>query len=123
MAHETALFDYTAEAGGDLSSDQFKFMVVAADGQVDLAGDGVVTDGVLQNEPSAAGRAASLRLLGVSKVHCGAAVTRGDLIASDATGRAVTAASGDYIQGRARETSAAAAEIITATLFQAGRVA
>lgn len=94
------------EAGGDLSSSQYFFVSVAADGQVDVTGDGAIADGVLQNDPAAAGRAASVCISGVSLVECGGTVTRGGAVASDAAGKAVDAASGDIILGTALETGA-----------------
>lgn len=94
----------TLEAGSDLSSSQFFFVSVSADGQIDATGDGLHADGVLQNDPDAAGDAAEVAIGGIVKVICGGAVTRGGAVASDASGEAVDAASGDVILGTALET-------------------
>ena len=94
------------EAGQDLSAKQFYFVSVASDGQVDPTGDGAIADGVLQNKPAAAGRAAEVAISGKVKVVCGGTVTRGGPVASDANGAMVNAASGDIILGTALETGA-----------------
>lgn len=96
----------TLEAGADLSAKQFFFVSVSADGQVDPTGDGAYADGVLQNDPSAAGAAANVAVAGRVKVICGGTVTRGGPVASDAAGECVNAATGDVILGTALETGA-----------------
>jgi len=104
MAFEDSKKCVTLEAGADLSAKQFFFVSVSADGQVDPTGDGAQADGVLQNDPSAAGRAAEVAYAGVTKVSCGGAVTRGGPVSSDASGEAVNSATGDVILGTALET-------------------
>lgn len=94
----------TLEAGADLSAKQFFFVSVSADGQIDATGDGAHADGVLQNDPAAAGRAAEVAVGGIVKVICGAAVTRGGPVSSDGSGEAVDSATGDIILGTALET-------------------
>ena len=107
MAFQIPGFSYTREAGADLSAGQHRFVVVAADGQVDLVGSaGANADGVLQNKPAAAGEEAQIVANGISKVVCGGTVTRGDAVQSDASGDATTASTGDYVLGRALETGA-----------------
>lgn len=96
----------TYEAGADLSAKQFFFVSVSSDGQIDPTGDGAVAIGVLQNKPSAAGQAAQVAISGTTKVECGGDVTRGGPVASDGSGNAVNAASGDIILGEALETGA-----------------
>jgi len=106
MATQDKPYCITLEAGQDLSAKQFFFVSVASDGQVDPTGDGALADGVLQNKPAAAGRAAEVAIGGKVKVQCGGTVTRGGAVASDASGNAVNAASGDIILGTALETGA-----------------
>lgn len=107
MAYKENQTCITLEAGADLSAKQFFFVSVAADGQVDPTGDGLLADGVLLNDPAAAGRAAEVCIGGITRVECGTVgVTAGDDIASDANGNAVTAATGDIILGTALETGA-----------------
>lgn len=106
MSTEQAQTCITLEAGADLSAKQYYFVSVSADGQIDATGDGAQADGVLQNTPEAAGRAASVCVGGTTKVECGGVVTRGGPVASDANGAAVNPASGDVVLGTALETGA-----------------
>lgn len=117
MARIEAHQSVTLEAGSDLSAGQFRFVLVASDGQVDLvASAGGDADGVLLNKPDAAGRAAEVAVSGIVKVVSGAAVTRGDKVQSDAAGRALTAASGDHVLGKALTSSGAAGQLIEVLL-------
>lgn len=91
----------TLEAGADLSAGQFKFVLVASDGQVDLvASAGGDADGVLLNDPDAAGKAATVAYAGRVKVVAGGTVAAGAKVQSDASGDAITAASGDHVLGK-----------------------
>jgi len=112
----------TFEAGGDLSAAQFKFVALAADGQVDVAGDGVAAVGVLLNEPAAAGRAATVVVSGKTIVEAGGSITAGDDIASDLNGDAITADTGDIILGYALE-DGADGQIIAVELINGGNAA
>ena len=107
MATQDNMLTVTLEAGADLSTKQFYFVSVASDGQIDPTGDGLDADGVLQDAPAAAGRAALVAIAGKVKVVCGGVVTRGGPVASDASGTAVNPATGDIILGTALETGAA----------------
>lgn len=86
------------EAGGDLSADQFKFVLQdATDKQVDLVGTlgTVQATGVLLNAPSAAGQAATVGVGGVVKVIANAAgVLAGAKVSADAAGLAITSVAG-----------------------------
>jgi len=76
-------------AGEDLSSAQFKFVTLEADGQVDLAdADAENCIGVLINDP-AAGEAATVVMSGKVMVTAGGAVTAGDAVVTDTSGDAV----------------------------------
>ena len=99
--YEESLRCVTLEAGQDLSGSQFCFVTLANDGQVDPTGAGAVSDGVLQNDPNAAGVAATVAIAGISRVVCGANVSRGALVTSDAAGKAVAATTGNEVAGRA----------------------
>ena len=92
MAREGNLKSYPGEvAAGDLSADQYKFVTLGASGASLNTVNGGYVDGILQNDPAAAGRGATVAYDGVSKVVAGAAVLNGAKLMSDATGRAVTA--------------------------------
>ena len=94
----------TFEAGADLSAGQFKFVTLAADGQVDItASAGGNAIGVLLNNPAAAGRPATVCVTGSVMITCGGAITAGDQLQSDAAGDALLAATGDVVLGYARE--------------------
>lgn len=112
MAYKNAQTSVTYEAGADLSAKQFYFVAMAADGQIDAAGDGAAAIGVLQNDPAAAGRAAEVAIGGDVRVTAGGTVAAGAAVASDANGAAVTAATGDVILGTA-VTGGAAGAVIT----------
>ena len=120
MAHQEQLQNITLVAGQDLSAAQFQMMAVAADGEIDPAGAGAAVAGVLQNNPDAQGKAAAVGYAGKTMVKAGAAVTAGDLLASDANGKAVTASTGNYIVGIALEDIANADEIGTMLLANLG---
>lgn len=113
MATEQGLKCISRLANADLSASQFCFVVVNSSGNVATAGTGAKIDGVLQNKPGAAARAATMAIDGVTKVRVGAAVTAGDDLTPDSTGRAVTGATGDVIGGRALEDATAANQVIS----------
>lgn len=105
---------HTFEAGQDLSGSQFCFVTMAADAQIDPTVDGGCADGVLQNVPAATGRAANVMIgIGVTKIKTGGVFAVADLLASDSTGRAVLAACGDCILGKALEAATAVNQYVT----------
>lgn len=96
----------TFVAGEDLSTAQFKFVTLEADGEVDLADSaGENCIGVLLVEGAAA-KAVTVAISGSVIVECGGTVTNGGAVAADATGRAVDATTSDIIMGYAREAGA-----------------
>ena len=108
-------------AGEDLSSAQFKFVTLEADGQVDLAdAAGERAIGVLLNEPTA-GKAATVAMTGKVMAETGASVTAGDALQTDANGDAITAASGDYVMGYALE-DAVDGQVFAIELIQGGNI-
>ncbi len=109
----------TFVAGEDLSTAQFKFVTLEADGQVDLAdsaGENCV--GVLRVE-GAATRAVTVVMTGSVMVEAGGTVTAGGAVATDATGRAVDATTSDIIMGYARE-AGVVNQVIEIELIQGG---
>ena len=109
----------TFVAGEDLSAAQFKFVTLEAGNVVDLAdsaGENCV--GVLVVEGAAA-RAVTVVMTGSVMVEAGGTVTAGAAVATDATGRAVDATTGDIIMGYARE-AGVAAQVIEIELIQGG---
>lgn len=119
MAYESNLENRTYEAGGDISASQYRFVKAGATaGQVvacDTAGERTI--GVLQNDPDAADKAATVGVGGISKVEAGAAVAADASVSVDAQGRAVTSVTaGHVIVGYARTAAAAAGELIAVEL-------
>mgnify|MGYP003133905194 CR=1 FL=1 len=79
----------TLEANADLSSKQYHFVEVDSNGKVGACN--AATDrpiGVLQNKPSASGQAASVLVMGVSKIVSDAALDENNLIGPSADGQA-----------------------------------
>ncbi len=122
--------DFSFPTDIDLSAAQYCFVVLGADGNLDLAGANARAIGVLQNDPTA-GQSGTVRLMGVSKVTAGAAITQGALVASNASGEAVayTAAtantttgviSGSQVLGIALEAAGAAGDFVAVALFPGG---
>lgn len=108
------------ETGADLSTHQFKFVTIDATGVV-LASAGGTVAGVLQNKPGLAQAAAVYGPGSVSKVFSGGAVAVGADVTPDASGRAVTSATTNYIAGKALTAAANANEIISVWITQPGR--
>lgn len=122
MALNGEQVNMTREAGQDLSSKQYHFVTVASDAQVDATGDGLQAHGVLQNDPSAAGQGANLCALGQTKCYAGGTCTAGAVIASDAAGRAVNAASGDFGLGYALEAATTDGQVISIWFQPLGKI-
>lgn len=117
MALESNLNTRTYEAAADLSAKQYHFVESDTSDQVnacDAAGE--QADGVLQNDPDASGKAATVAVGGRSKVEAGEAISVGDDISTAADGQARTAVTGDVILGTARSAASNAGEIISVEL-------
>jgi len=107
---------------GQALANQFIFVTLAADGQVDPTGDGLRADGVLLNTAVGAGEAVTVAYDGRVTVRAGGNINRGGAVASSATGEAVAAATDDIILGYALE-AAVDNQVITVELSRAGTVA
>lgn len=119
MATQNAYVVETFEAGQDLSAKQYHFVTMASDGQVDPTGAGAAADGVLQNAPSAVGRAAAVAVQGRLKVLAGGTITNGANVASNAAGKVVAASTGNIILGKALE-AGVDGQYITIDFFKGG---
>lgn len=113
MAYTENLRTLSFEANADLSSNQYHFVKLSTDGQLAVAGDGEDAVGVLLDVPDTAGHVGAVAIAGVSKVKAGAAVSIGDDVASDASGRGVTAVTSDVVLGTALQAASEAGEIIS----------
>lgn len=116
MAYEIKGFSYSLQSSGDLSSDQYKAVVVNSDGEIEVAGAAATIDGVLQNDPEAQYYAATIMQKGISKAVVGTgACTAGDLLEIEAGGDFITRSAGAIV-GRALETGVAG-DIISVLLY------
>ena len=90
-------------AGGDMSSNQFRIVKMASDGQIDLVTDQTTPIlGVLLNKPSAAGMGAEVAIEGADvKIEAGAALDEGDLVVAVAGGRGSAGPAGGTAVGTA----------------------
>ena len=100
-------------AAADLSAYQYRVVRLSAAKAVNVASNNLGTSavglaaGILQNKPSAAGRAASVAVSGLSKAVAGATVTVNALVTHDGSGYVIDAVSGSTVIGRALEAAAA----------------
>ena len=121
MAYEIPLFSITLPAAADLSAHQYKFVKLNSSGQV--AAIAAATDiplGVLQDKPNAAGAAAEVAVIGVTKLQGDADLVRGNLIGTSADGQADAKTPGtdttEYVVGQVLEDNSAAGGLITALI-------
>jgi hypothetical protein len=98
-----------ATAAGDLSAVQFHCMKKNTTNlqYTTCSADGEVFDGILQNDPDAANKTATIVMFGVSRVVTDEALTAGDLWGTSADGQAKIIESsntgadvGDFVMGR-----------------------
>jgi len=115
MAREQGPQKITLPVTADLSASQYCF-VKDSSGSAALCGAGQQALGVLQNDPAASGRPGSIAIGGHAKVKFGGNVSAGGYISSDANGKAVAAASGDFALGIAID-SAVDGDIGTAQIM------
>jgi len=123
MATDNRLLDVSAEAAEDLSSDQYRFIVLNPAGKArrpDSADE--VSYGILQNAPES-GAAAVIRLDGISKLVVNAAVSVGDFVSPEyvsaadagkgqAAGGNWKAARGEVVQGASAEDNLASVRLV-----------
>lgn len=107
-AYEESLTCITLPAGADLSAKQYHFVTVNSSGQaVAVSSDGGAGIGVLQNNPDAAGKSATIAIAGVTKTAASASISAGVRVASDNAGKAGAVGSGDdFVMGVALEAMA-----------------
>lgn len=110
--------DFTLTAGADLSTYQWTAMYLSAANTVQLATstNSSLSVGILQNKPKS-GEPAEIRDLGISKWIAGAAVTAGDPVTTNGSGRAIKVTSGGLVFGRAFDTVGADGDTLTVRLI------
>lgn len=108
MAADNQVQSITIPAAADLSAQQYRCMTVNSSGQAAVANATALVVGILQNEPTAAGQAATVAYAGVSKAKAGASITAGSRVTADASGNVIAAATaGDAVIGVALDGAAA----------------
>lgn len=81
-------------------------------------GQGAIMYGVLQNAPDT-GETAEIAVEGITEIRIDSAISAGDEVTVAGTnGRIMTAASGDFVLGFAREAGVDAGQCISVTLVQ-----
>ncbi len=116
MAYEVFDGSVSLEAGADLSANQFYAVKVTGADTVGLAGDDELMVGVLQNKPAAAGRAATVRISGLTKAVASAAIAAGAKVGVAAGGKFKTADTGSVVCGTAVNAAGADGEVFTLAL-------
>lgn len=118
MAYEIPGFSFTLVSNADYrtGNGQFRFAKVLSTGKTALAGAGELSVGVRQNTPNA-NEPTTVVNSGIVFVEAGAAVAGAALVTSDATGRGITATTGNYIHGQALEAASAAGVLFAVLLI------
>jgi hypothetical protein len=125
MATENLDVIDSAPAAADLSASQYCAAVYNSSGQYALAGTNAIADGLIHNAP-ASGEQCRVIVAPVAraKAKAGAAVSKNALLATDSTGRLLTATTGQNVVAKALTAAGAANEIFDVRWFgPTGRVA
>lgn len=85
--------DVSIPAAADLSSNQYRLIVVDTNGRGTISAANNKVLGILQNKPAAQDAPARVRIAGISKMVAGEALAENDYIASNAQGFGTAAAS------------------------------
>jgi len=109
---------FTLVADADLSGKQYHIMRQSGALTCNVASNATESSncGILQNKPQS-GEHATIADKGTSKVVAGGAITAGDHLAVNGSGRAAAAGSGDMAIGRALETAGANGDVIAARIY------
>ncbi len=111
MAYMNDVFDHSLQAAVDLSASQYLFVTVDSNGKWALSGAG--EGGYSMQDKPEADQWGEARVLGIAKIKAGAAVAAGAYVTSDASAKAVTATTGDVVNGHALQAASAADEVIS----------
>lgn len=103
MAVSGRIHSVSYPAGADLSSNQFRAVVIDGSGQLQAVGNSSTPPvGVLLNKPSAAGRAGEVAIEGSEvKIEAIAALNEGDLVVASTGGRGSAGIAGGTAAGTA----------------------
>lgn len=122
MAYVESQVLISLPAASDLSATPFRFVTVDSSGNIALSAAVANAAGVLQDKPTALGQPGSVAIGGVTKVTASAAIAAGAAVGCAASGKARTAAVGDYIQGITLEAAAADGNIISMLIKPGGKL-
>jgi len=126
MAVDKGLNPFSFPASADLSAKQYHCVSLASDGEVQaVSSAGAYTMGILQNDPAAVGRAATVQTLAGTVVRVEASTTAtgaisvGSQLISAAAGKAIVASTGGsaYIWGRAVEALTTGNQLIISAMI------
>jgi len=93
-------WDYPFKAAGSLANAQYHGVYPSANDTVNLPSGAVSPcGGVLQNKPAAAGRGATVRIAGQTKIACGGTLTAGQVFSMAASGWFTKTVSGSQPAG------------------------
>jgi hypothetical protein len=92
MAVEQRIYDLSLDAARDLSDNQFHVMEGSGEFGCDVSSAADEDSlGILQNKPDAAGQAAEIRRVGISKAECGGVIPVWTKVTPDDDGHIVVA--------------------------------
>lgn len=113
-----------AQAGQAITGGALLAVAMSSTGVKVVSTAGDVALGLLipETDDVAAGDTVTVQIKDMGLWKVGAAVAAGDLLASDATGKAVKATAGNYILGQALEAATAAGQVIHVQIIKAGYV-
>jgi hypothetical protein len=124
MATESPLMHDGSQtvAAADLSAKQFYAVKITGPRAVNLASTGgEAIYGILQNNPIS-GLAADVGIDGVTKAVIGAAVTAGDFLMTDTSGRLITSTGSNHRVAQTLETGSTAGQLVTVFVGDRGTV-
>ncbi len=121
MAFEKGTLKNSFEVAGDMSTKQYYFMKLDANGRVTVCtGATDLPIGVLLNKPDTLGKAAEVGILGIFPVSSDAALNEADLIGTSGDGQADAKSPGsdttEYVVGQVLKASGAAAGLAIAAI-------
>lgn len=118
MAESNIRDPYTLKAAVNLSANIYQVMRLSAANACNIASNAVDSDmvGVLQNKPEA-NEAATIADSGLSKIMAGGALSVGDPLTCNGSGRAAAVTSGQVAFGRLLEAAGGDGDIVTCRLF------
>lgn len=119
MALDKIIQRDAAPSAVDLTDALYTFAALNDSGELEPPAAGGRPHGVIY-EGAAAGNSSSVAVFGFVKVKAGTPLTIGDEVATDASGKAVVAASGNFVVGRVRYAASAANAIATVQITHEG---